>query len=91
MSSPSLQIADTLLAASSAALRRAAQFLLSRQAGEGYWCGELTADTTLRSDLMNCASDGVTACEKEFWNGFVFVFPIVDEVASERLSGSRPV
>jgi len=52
MSSPSLQIADTLLAASSAALRRATQFLLSRQAGEGYWCGELTADTTLESDFI---------------------------------------
>src|SRR5881394_2008042 len=52
MSSPSLQIADTLLAASPAALRRATQFLLSRQAGEGYWCGELTADTTLESDFI---------------------------------------
>jgi len=52
MSSPSLQIADTLLAASSATLRRAAQFLLSRQTGAGYWSGELTADTTLESDFI---------------------------------------
>jgi squalene-hopene/tetraprenyl-beta-curcumene cyclase len=52
MSSPSLQIADTLLAASSATLRRAAWHLLSRQAGEGFWCGELTADTTLESDFI---------------------------------------
>ena len=52
MSSPSLQIADTLLAASSATLRRAAEYLLSRRAGEGYWCGELTADTTLESDFI---------------------------------------
>jgi len=52
MSSPSLQIADTLLATSSTTLRRAAEYLLSRQAGEGYWCGELTADTTLESDFI---------------------------------------
>jgi squalene-hopene/tetraprenyl-beta-curcumene cyclase len=52
MSSPSLQIADTLLAASSAALQRATQFLLSRQSREGFWCGELTADTTLESDFI---------------------------------------
>ena len=52
MSSPSLQIADTLLAASSATLRQAAEYLLGRRAGEGYWCGELTADTTLESDFI---------------------------------------
>ncbi len=52
MSSPSLQIADTLFAASSATLRRAAGYLLSRRAGEGYWNGELTADTTLESDFI---------------------------------------
>jgi squalene-hopene/tetraprenyl-beta-curcumene cyclase len=52
MSSPSLQIADTLLAASSTTLRRATGFLLGRRVGEGYWCGELTADTTLESDFV---------------------------------------
>jgi squalene-hopene/tetraprenyl-beta-curcumene cyclase len=52
MSSPSLQIADTLLAASSATLHRAAEYLLGRRAGEGYWNGELTADTTLESDFI---------------------------------------
>ncbi|HEY2842951.1 MAG TPA: squalene--hopene cyclase [Bryobacteraceae bacterium] len=52
MSSPSLQIADTLIAASSAALRSAAEYLLSRRDGQSYWCGELTADTTLESDFI---------------------------------------
>ncbi|MCU1339933.1 MAG: squalene-hopene cyclase [Bryobacterales bacterium] len=52
MSSPSLQIADTLLAASSATMHQAAAYLLGRRAGEGYWCGELTADTTLESDFI---------------------------------------
>src|SRR5690242_14983351 len=52
MSSPSLQIGDTLIAESSATLRRAAEYLLSRKAGPGYWCGELTADTTLESDFI---------------------------------------
>ena len=49
---PSLQIADTLLAASSAALRRAAQYLLNRRTSDGYWWGDLTADTTLESDFI---------------------------------------
>ena len=52
MSSPSLQIADALLPTSSTTLRRAADYLLSRRVGEGYWCGELTADTTLESDFI---------------------------------------
>src|SRR5690242_581216 len=43
MSSPGLQIADTLFAASSATLQRATDYLLSRRTGEGYWWGELTA------------------------------------------------
>ncbi len=52
MSSPSLQIADTLLSTSSGTLRRAADYLLKRRTGEGFWCGELTADTTLESDFV---------------------------------------
>ena len=34
------------------AIRRAGQFLLGQQAGPGYWCGELEADTTLESDTV---------------------------------------
>jgi squalene-hopene/tetraprenyl-beta-curcumene cyclase len=49
--SPTLQ-ADTLLASTSATLRRAAQYLLNRQTREGYWWGDLTADTTLESDFI---------------------------------------
>ena len=52
MSSPSLQIADALLTASSAALRRASNYLLARRTREGYWWGDLTADTTLESDFI---------------------------------------
>jgi len=52
MSSPSLQIADTLLPASSGTLRRAVEYLLSRRAGEGYWCGELEADSMLEADYI---------------------------------------
>src|SRR5579863_5902781 len=52
MSSPSLQVADALLAASSGTLRRASQHLLGRRTSQGFWCGELTADTTLESDFI---------------------------------------
>src|SRR5712692_6822812 len=31
---------------------RAVSWLLARQAAEGYWCGELEADTTLESDYI---------------------------------------
>ena len=34
------------------AIRRAARFLLGRQAADGHWCGELEADTTLESDTI---------------------------------------
>ncbi len=34
------------------AVRRAGRFLLGRQHGRGYWCGELEADTTLESDTI---------------------------------------
>ncbi|HUI56442.1 MAG TPA: squalene--hopene cyclase [Bryobacteraceae bacterium] len=34
------------------AIQRAAEALLSRQEPEGFWCGELTADTTLESDYI---------------------------------------
>ncbi len=34
------------------AIERASGFLLGQQASEGYWCGELEADTTLESDTI---------------------------------------
>ena len=34
------------------AAARAAGALLQQQAAEGFWCGELTADTTLESDYI---------------------------------------
>jgi squalene-hopene/tetraprenyl-beta-curcumene cyclase len=50
--SPSLKVADSLLISASGTLQRAADYLLSRQNTEGYWWGELTADTTLESDFI---------------------------------------
>ena len=50
--SPSLQIADALLTASAEALRNGSQYLFSRRSSEGYWWGELTADSTLESDFI---------------------------------------
>src|ERR1700683_1620136 len=50
--SPSLQVADALVSACSQAQRRAANYLLGLQRGEGYWWADLTADTTLESDFI---------------------------------------
>lgn len=50
--SPALHIADRLQAAASEAVRSAAEHLLGRQHEQGYWCAELTADTTLESDYI---------------------------------------
>jgi len=52
MSSPGLQVTDALLAASTGTLRRASEHLLGRRTRQGFWCGELTADTTLESDFI---------------------------------------
>src|SRR5437588_13073260 len=48
--SPSLQIAPT--AGCAQAARRAAAYLLARQHEQGYWWGDLTADSTLESDFI---------------------------------------
>src|SRR5580658_4396852 len=51
--SPSLQVvADQLVTACAEANRRAVNYMLGRQTKEGYWWGDLTADTTLESDFI---------------------------------------
>ena len=52
MSSPTLQAQETLLSAAAGRLRRAAQYFLSLQNQKGYWCADLTADSTLESDYI---------------------------------------
>lgn len=47
---PSLQIADSLAVATGRAARKATESLLARQHTEGFWWGDLTADSTLESD-----------------------------------------
>jgi len=47
-----VQVEKSLEAAAREAMRRSAQYLVSLQAGNGHWCGELTADTTLESDYV---------------------------------------
>jgi len=48
-----LQVAaDARATASSQALSRAADYLLKQRKPEGYWWGDLTADTTLESDYI---------------------------------------
>jgi squalene-hopene/tetraprenyl-beta-curcumene cyclase len=49
---PGLQVADTLIASTSEAIRRSADALLAQQHELGYWWAELTADTTLESDYI---------------------------------------
>ena len=50
--SPSIQVGEALVAAAAQARDRAVEYLLSVQSRQGYWCGELTADTTLESDYI---------------------------------------
>ena len=50
--SPSLQLAEALTAATARSLRSAADYMLQRQTEEGFWWGDLTADTTLESDFI---------------------------------------
>ena len=51
MSAP-LQIRNTLESAAERAKRKAGAYLVSLQARDGHWCGELTADSTLESDYI---------------------------------------
>ncbi len=50
--SPMVQVVDALAAAASQAARNATHWLLDRQSREGYWWGQLTADSTLESDWI---------------------------------------
>src|SRR5580700_7904069 len=50
--SPSLQLVEALTAATERSLRSATAYMLGRQTKEGYWWGDLTADTTLESDFI---------------------------------------
>ena len=50
--SPGLGIRSALAAAADQSVRRAADSLLRQQHPSGYWCAELTADSTLESDYI---------------------------------------
>src|SRR5215472_15743127 len=47
-----LLVEKNLEAAALEAARKSAQYVISLQAGNGHWCGELTADSTLESDYI---------------------------------------
>src|SRR5689334_25034109 len=49
---PSLPVADSLIANVARGIKRAAQALVERQYAQGFWCADLTADTTLESDYI---------------------------------------
>ncbi|MBM3784794.1 MAG: squalene--hopene cyclase [Acidobacteria bacterium] len=50
--SPSLQTTDAVAARAGEAIHRASAWLLSQQNEQGFWWGELTADTTLEADYV---------------------------------------
>ncbi|MDQ6665512.1 MAG: squalene--hopene cyclase [Acidobacteriota bacterium] len=58
-------ILESVLTSTTGAISRAAENLLAQQHKSGYWCAELTADTTLESDYillqlwMHAPADGV--------------------------------
>jgi len=47
-----MRISDGVLASATEALRKARNALLALQHPDGYWCGDLTADSTLESDYI---------------------------------------
>jgi squalene-hopene/tetraprenyl-beta-curcumene cyclase len=50
--SATLKVEYRLEASAREAMRRAAGYVTAMQAGNGHWCAELTADTTLESDYI---------------------------------------
>jgi squalene-hopene/tetraprenyl-beta-curcumene cyclase len=49
---PSLKIGEALLDSARETMRRGAAYLLARQDEQGFWLGDLTADSTLESDFI---------------------------------------
>jgi squalene-hopene/tetraprenyl-beta-curcumene cyclase len=49
---PSLQVTDALVASTAQAAKRAVDWFVANQHEQGYWWGDLTADTTLESDYV---------------------------------------
>jgi squalene-hopene/tetraprenyl-beta-curcumene cyclase len=49
---PQLQVADSLLASTTKAVKRTLEYFSRSQAEQGYWTADLTADTTLESDYI---------------------------------------
>jgi len=58
MSAP-VQVENALETGSGEAVRRAAAHLEGLQAGDGHWCAELTADTTLESDYISSSCGSI--------------------------------
>jgi squalene-hopene/tetraprenyl-beta-curcumene cyclase len=85
--SPTLELKDALVRAIPAAMERAAANLVARQDPSGYWCAELTADTTLESDYillqlwMHPPTEGV-------WNPPTM--PLVQKAAQSILARQLP-
>ncbi len=52
MMGPTIEIQDALIAGAGRARRLAAGHVAGLQNGDGHWCAELTADTTLESDFI---------------------------------------
>src|SRR5579862_2738557 len=50
--SPTIERQGSLVRAIAAAVERASENLAAQQDAQGYWCAELTADTTLESDYI---------------------------------------
>src|SRR5436309_3042072 len=66
---------DDLTSRVAAAVDGARKFLFSDQHEEGYWCGELEADTTLESDYILLHTLLGTGDRAPSWCHFPFVMP----------------
>ncbi len=85
--SPSIQIADALLAGAGQATRRASDWLLATQHEQGCWWAELTADTTLESDYI-LLQLWLYAPEGRVWNPPTR--PLIDKAVQSILDRQLP-
>src|SRR2546425_10531863 len=76
---------DDLSSRGAAAIGGARNYLFSQQHEEGYWCGELEADTTLESDYIMLHTLLGTGDSQRFQNAARVILQHHDE------NGGRPI
>ena len=86
--SPGLQVSDAILGAATQALQRASEYLLARRTAQGFWWGDLTADTTLESDFILTELWRHTPPQEGAWNPPTR--PLIDKAVRSILARQLP-